>query len=84
MLVGGQRRSMPKDKELQRLLLESNTSREEYQLMYHYVYNQMRNGRNIRYSGKAYTNTPERLQSIKEKYANGVTAQHIKEMVDSL
>ena len=84
MLVVGQRKSMPRNKQLNELLLESNTSMEEYRTMYHYVYNQMRDGRNIRYSGKDYTNTPERLQSIKEKYANGVTTQHIKEMVDSL
>lgn len=84
MLVVGQRRSMPKDKQLDELLLESNTSMKEYRTMYHYVYNQMRDGRNIRYSGKEYTNTPERLQAIKEKYANGVTLQHIKEMVDDL
>lgn len=75
---------MPKDKQLDKLLLESNTSMEEYKAMYHHIYQQMRDGRNIRYSGKDYTNTPERLQAIKEKYANGVTTQHIKEMVDDL
>ena len=84
MLVVGQRKNMPKDKELDKLLLESNTSMKEYRTMYHYVYNQMREGRSIRYSGKEYTNTPERLKAIKEKYAKGVTAQHIKEMVDDL
>lgn len=73
-----------KNTELHELLLESNTSMEEYKAMYHYVYNQMRDKRNIRYSGKDYTNTPERIKAIKEKYANGVTTQHIKEMVDSL
>lgn len=75
---------MPRDAQLDKLLLESNTSVKEYRAMYHYVYNQMKAGRNIRYSGKDYTNTPERIQAIKEKYANGVTTQHIKEMVDSL
>lgn len=84
MLVVGQRRNMPKDPQLEQLLLESNTSLKEYQTMYHYVYNQMKAGRNIRYSGSKYTNTPERIQAIKEKYANGVTLQHIKEMVNSL
>lgn len=84
MLVVGQRRSMPRNKELQELLDASGTTYREYHTMYHYVYNQMRDGRNVRYSGKDYTNTPERIKAIKEKYANGVTAQHIKEMVDSL
>lgn len=71
---------MPKNKQLDELLLESNTSMEEYKAMYHYVYNQMRAGSNIRYSGKDYTNTPERIQAIKEKYANGVTPEILAEM----
>jgi hypothetical protein len=75
---------MPKDKQLDKLLLESNTSMKEYRAMYYRTYQQIRDGRNIRYSGKEYTNTPERLKAIKEKYANGVTLQHIKEMVDNL
>ena len=75
---------MSKDKELPELLEASGTTRKEYRAMYHNVWQQMRKGTNKRYSGKDYTNTPERLQAIKDKYANGVTAQHIKEMVDSL
>ena len=84
MLVVGQRRSMSRSKELQELLEASGTTRKEYYTMYHNVWQQMRNDSDKRYSGSKYTNTPERIQAIKEKYANGVTSQHIKEMVDSL
>ena len=74
---------MPRDKQLDKLLLESNTSMKEYKAMYHHIYQQMRDGRNIRYSGKEYTNTPERLQAIKDKYANGVTPEILAEMFNN-
>ena len=84
MLVVGQRRSMSRSKDLQELLDASGTTRREYHTMYHNVWQQIRNNSDKRYSESKYTNTPERIQAIKEKYANGVTAQHIKEMVDNL
>ncbi|MBQ0165487.1 MAG: hypothetical protein KBT02_00080 [Treponema sp.] len=37
-----------------------------------------------RFSGKIYKNTTEKLQRIKEKYKNGVTTEHITEMLNSL
>lgn len=35
-----------------------------------------------RFSGKVYENSPEKLQSIKEKYKNGITIEHIKAMLE--
>lgn len=37
-----------------------------------------------RYSGKVYKNSKEKLQSIKEKYKNGVTDEIMKEFMNNL
>lgn len=39
-----------------------------------------RKNNNGRFSGLNYRNSPERLNKIKEKYRNGVTADILKEM----
>lgn len=39
-----------------------------------------RKNNNGRFSGLNYRNSPERLNEIKEKYRNGVTADILKEM----
>lgn len=54
--------------------------KENYIRQYNTLYNQIRQGRTKRYSGKKYENTPEKLQSLKEKYKNGVTKEMIEEM----
>lgn len=83
MLVDGQRKSMSRSKELQELLEASGTTRREYHTMYHNVWQQMHNDSDKRYSGRKYTNTPERLQAIKDKYANGVTPEILAEMFNN-
>jgi hypothetical protein len=35
----------------------------------------------LRYSGRKYENTKERLQEIKEKYKNGVTEEILQEFI---
>lgn len=37
-----------------------------------------------RYSEKEYTNSPEKLKAIREKYKKGVTDKTVKEMLDKL
>lgn len=51
---------------------------------YHQVYSwtQQRFKNNIRASGEKYTNPPERIQAIKEKYKNGVSVATIKQMME--
>lgn len=74
---------MSRSKELQELLDASGTTRREYHTMYHKVWEQMRKGSDKRYSGRKYTNTPERLREIKAKYANGVTPEILAEMFNN-
>lgn len=83
MHVDGQRKSMSRSKELQELLDASGTTRKEYYAMYYNVRQQTLKGSDKRYSGRKYTNTPERLQAIKEKYANGVTPEILAEMFNN-
>lgn len=54
------------------------------QKIYHQVYSWTRNRMkyDIRASGKKYVNPPEKLQSIREKYKNGVSFEHIKSMFE--
>lgn len=56
--------------------------RKEYHRVFTWTYNRMKN--NTRASGKHYENTPEKLNAIKEKYKNGVTDEHLKEMIRGL
>lgn len=51
-----------------------------YIRQYNTLYNQIRQGRTKRYSGKKYENSPDKLQSLKEKYKNDVTKEMIEEM----
>lgn len=37
-----------------------------------------------RYSEKEYTNSPEKLKAIREKYKKGVTDKTVKDMLDKL
>lgn len=37
-----------------------------------------------RFSGRIYTNTPEKLAKIKEKYKNGVTVDILKEFAEKI
>lgn len=83
MLVDGQRKSMSRNKGLQELLDASGITHREYNTMYHNVWQQIRKGSDKRYSGRKYTNTPERLQAIKDKYANGVTPEILAEMFNN-
>lgn len=56
----------------------------ECRKIYHQIYSwtQQRAKNNIRASGKKYVNSPEKLQSIKEKYKKGVSFEHIKSMLE--
>lgn len=57
--------------------------RAECQKIYHQVYSWTRNRMkyDVRASGKKYINPPEKIQAIKEKYKNGVTVEHINQMI---
>lgn len=61
------------------LLCSGIECRKEYHRVFTWTKN--REKRNIRGSGKHYENTPEKLNAIKDKYKNGVTDEHLKEML---
>lgn len=67
------------DKEL--LAYRDVIGEKEFRLEYYKLYSEPRNTPDKRYSGKRYENSPEKLKAIKEKYKNGVTEEHIKEML---
>lgn len=67
------------DKEL--LAYRDIVGEEQFRIEYHRLYSEPRNTPDKRYSGKKYENSPEKLKAIKEKYKNGVTEEHIKEML---
>lgn len=56
----------------------------ECRKIYHQVYLWTRNRMkyDIRASGKKYINPPEKIQTIKNKYKNGVTVETIKAMLE--
>lgn len=51
----------------------------EYKIQYTSLYNKAKY--NTRYSGKTYTNSDSKIQSIKEKYKNGVSKEEINKML---
>ena len=53
----------------------------QYRVLYLYEANKVRRltKNNIRYSGKHYVNSVEKLNAIKEKYKNGVTKEILTE-----
>ena len=55
----------------------------EYERQYHRLYSEAIQC-NKRYSGKEYTNSSDKLRTLREKYKNGVTDKAVKEMVDKL
>ena len=59
---------------------------EQYRALYLYEMNKVRRltKNNVRYSGKDYVNSEEKLNDIKEKYKNGVTIEDITEMVKQI
>ena len=54
---------------------------EQYRDLYLYEANKVRRltKSNVRYSGKHYVNSPEKLNAIKQKYKNGVIQEIIEE-----
>lgn len=54
-----------------------------YKQEYHRLYSEARQC-NQRYSGKEYTNSKEKISSIKEKYKNGVTDTILNEFISNL
>ena len=54
---------------------------EQYRDLYLYEANKVRRliKSNVKYSGKHYVNSPEKLNAIKQKYKNGVTQEIIEE-----
>ena len=51
---------------------------------YHRLYSEVSNSSDKRYSGKKYSNSSCRLQSIKDKYKDGITKEHINKMLEEL
>ena len=72
------------DKELREYQLE--IGQKEYKRIQSYVFQRSARIRDndLRASGKHYENTPEKLEAIKEKYRNGVTADIMKEFESKL
>lgn len=62
------------------LLCELVECSKQYKNLYAKNWNRAKT--NVRHSGRSYTNTPERLEEIKNKYKNGVTLEHIKAMFE--
>lgn len=56
---------------------------EEYSRQFHQLYSEAKQ-KKTSFSGSTTGKTKTELQALKEKYRNGVTAEHIKEMVDNL
>lgn len=55
----------------------------EYEMQYHRLYSEAKQHKE-RYSGLEYTNSPERLQKIKEKYKDGVSLEILNSMFSGL
>lgn len=79
-------RRKPKNKcilcgaETQGFICMDSECRKTYHQVYSWTQNRMK--LNIRASGKKYVNPPEKIQSIKNKYKNGVTVETIKAMLE--
>ena len=52
-----------------------------YLKLYAYIYTKTLNSGSKRYSGKRYTNSSEKLAALKKKYADGVPAGIIEQML---
>ena len=72
-------REVVMDKEL--LAYRNIIGEKQFRLEYHRLYSETRNTPDKRYSGKDYKNTSDKLKAIKKKYKNGVTKEHIEEML---
>lgn len=68
------------DKNDELLLYRKRVGDAEYRRQYETLYRFARQSKR-RHSGNDYSNSKERLQSLKEKYKNGVSLDTIKEMV---
>lgn len=61
--------------------LRERIGAENYRDLYRSVYTKTRNHGNVRFSGKHYKNSEERISKLKEKYKNGVPEGIISEML---
>ena len=72
----------PLNKDITELCEGAGITREEYHKMVHDAIGRAKY--NGRASGKKYTNSPEKLNQLKEKYKNGVSDKMIEEWISSL
>lgn len=63
------------------LLYKQTIGEREYTNQYHYLFMQPKTDK-TRYSKLEYENPEEKIMQIKEKYKNGVTTEHITEMLN--
>ena len=69
-----------RDEELEKYKRKIGIKR--YVREYNTLYNQPLQNPNKRFSKRKYKNSKEKINQIKEKYKNGVTIEHIKEMFE--